>query len=75
VDTWSRQATYESTLELIATAGVIAYAIQYDTRNSGGSPTSPLDLPRLPGAPLLALHSGEYSNAKSARARPLFNCL
>jgi len=75
VDTWSRQATYESTLELIATAGVIAYAIQYDTRNSGGSPTSPLDLPRLPGAPPLALHSGEYSNAKSARARPLFNCL
>ena len=49
VDTWSRQATYESTLELIATAGVSAYAIQYDTRNSGGSPTSPLDLPRLPG--------------------------
>jgi Ca-activated chloride channel homolog len=75
VDTWSRQATYESTLELIATAGVSAYAIQYDTRNSGGSPASPLDLPRLPGAPLLALHSGEYSNAKAARARPLFNCL
>jgi VWFA-related protein len=52
VDTWSRQATYESTLELIANAGVSAYAIQYDTRNSGGSPTSPLDLPRLPGTPL-----------------------
>jgi len=49
VDTWSRQATYESTLELVANAGVSGYAIQYDTRNDGGSPTSPLNLPRLPG--------------------------
>src|SRR5262245_58667601 len=49
VDTWSRQATYESTLELIANAGVSGYAIQYDTRNSGGSPISPLSLPRMPG--------------------------
>jgi VWFA-related protein len=49
VDTWSRLATYESTLELIASAGVSGYAIQYDTRNDGGS-TSPLSLPRLPGA-------------------------
>jgi VWFA-related protein len=48
VDTWSRKATYESTLELIATAGVSGYAIQYDTRNAGSSPTSPHDLPRLP---------------------------
>jgi Ca-activated chloride channel homolog len=50
VDTWSRLATYESTLELIASAGVSGYGIQYDTRNDGGSPTSPLSLPRLPGA-------------------------
>jgi VWFA-related protein len=50
VDTWSRLATYESTLELVANAGVSGYAIQYDTRNDGGSPTSPLSLPRLPGA-------------------------
>jgi Ca-activated chloride channel homolog len=49
VDTWSRQATYESSLELIANAGVSGYAIQYDTRNDGGSPTAPLALPRLPG--------------------------
>ena len=49
IDTWSRQATYESTLELVANTGVSSYAIQYDTRNDGGSPTSPLALPRLPG--------------------------
>ena len=47
VDTGSRQATYESTLELVANAGVSGYAIQYDTRNDGGAPTSPLSLPRL----------------------------
>jgi Ca-activated chloride channel homolog len=58
VDTWSRQATYESTLELIANAGVSSYAIQYDTRNDGGSPTSPLSLPRLPGTPFSRLIQG-----------------
>jgi len=50
VDTGSRQATYESTLELVANAGVSGYAIQYDTRNDGSSPMSPLALPRIPGA-------------------------
>jgi Ca-activated chloride channel homolog len=52
VDTWSRRATYESTLELVANAGVSSYAIQYDTRNDGGSPMSPFSLPRMPGAHL-----------------------
>jgi len=54
VDTYSRRATYESTLELTANAGVSAYAIQYDTRNDGSSPMSPLALPRLPGAYLFS---------------------
>jgi len=54
VDTGSRRATYESTLELVANAGVSSYAIQYDTRNDGGSPTSPLALPRLPSSYLLS---------------------
>jgi VWFA-related protein len=54
VDTGSRQATYESTLELVANAGVSGYAIQYDTRNDGGSPMSPLALPRIPGAYLFS---------------------
>jgi len=46
-DTASRKATYESTLELIANAGVSGYTIQYDTRNDGSSPMSPLSLPRM----------------------------
>jgi VWFA-related protein len=47
VDTGSRRATYESTLELVANAGVSGYTIQYDTRNDGSSPMSPLSLPRM----------------------------
>lgn len=46
-DTGSRKATYESTLELIASAGVSGYTIQYDTRNDGGSPMTPFSLPRM----------------------------
>lgn len=49
VDTWSRKATYESTLELIANTGVSSYAIQYETRNDGGPVMSPLALPPRPG--------------------------
>jgi len=72
VDTWSRQATYESTLELIANAGVSGYAIQYDTRNSGGSPMSPLDLPRLPGTPLSRLiHGNTQTRNQPTRDRYL----
>jgi Ca-activated chloride channel homolog len=46
VDTYSRKATFESTLDLVANAGVICYAIQYDTRNDGGPLTNPILLPR-----------------------------
>src|SRR5262249_1454807 len=49
VDTGSRRATYESTLELVSNAGVSAYAIQYETRNDGGPVMSPLALPPRPG--------------------------
>ncbi len=45
VDTYSRQASYESALELVATTGIPSYAIQYETRNAGVSPTSPFNLP------------------------------
>jgi Ca-activated chloride channel homolog len=73
VDTWSRLATYESTLELIASAGVSGYAIQYDTRNDGGSPTSPLSLPRLPGAYLFSsfIQGGAQTRNRPARDRYL----
>jgi VWFA-related protein len=51
-DTGSREATYESTLELIASAGVSGYTIQYDTRNDGSSPMTPSSLPRMSSTPL-----------------------
>lgn len=46
VDTWSKQSTYDSTLDLVARSGVLVYAVQYNTNNIGGSPTSPFLLPR-----------------------------
>ncbi|HZS09025.1 MAG TPA: VWA domain-containing protein [Blastocatellia bacterium] len=46
VDTWSRQATSESTLDLVARSGVLVYAVQYNTGNVGGTATSPYLLPR-----------------------------
>ncbi|HKR61979.1 MAG TPA: hypothetical protein VJS64_19990 [Pyrinomonadaceae bacterium] len=49
VDTWSRHATYESTLELVSNTGVSSYAIQYETRNDGGSPTTPFTFPPRQG--------------------------
>jgi VWFA-related protein len=36
VDTASKLATFKSALDLVASAGIISYAIQYETRNDGG---------------------------------------
>ncbi len=44
VDTASKLATYQSAIELAASAGIIAYTVQYETRNDGG-PLKPGDLP------------------------------
>lgn len=56
VDTASKIGTYESTLDLISTAGVIAYAIQYETRNDGGPILKPMSLPGPPGSSFFASH-------------------
>jgi Ca-activated chloride channel homolog len=45
VDTASKQATYESAIELAASAGIITYAVQYETRNDGSS--RPLFIPGI----------------------------
>jgi Ca-activated chloride channel family protein len=45
VDTYSRRATYESTLELVANTGVLTYAVQYETRNIGGPTIKPPSIP------------------------------
>ncbi|HZS05604.1 MAG TPA: VWA domain-containing protein [Blastocatellia bacterium] len=45
VDTGSKLATYESTLELVSGNGIISYTIQYETRNDGSSLMRPLFFP------------------------------
>jgi VWFA-related protein len=57
VDTASKIGTYDSTLDLISTAGVIAYAIQYETRNDGGPLLKPIQLPGNDGAASLNVPS------------------
>jgi VWFA-related protein len=46
VDTWSQQATYESTLDLAARSGALIYAVQYNTSDVGGTPVAPYFSPR-----------------------------
>src|SRR5262247_1014471 len=48
VDTASKQATYESAIELAASAGIITYAVQYETRNAGSS--KPINIPGVGGS-------------------------
>jgi Ca-activated chloride channel homolog len=45
VDTASKKATYESAIELAASAGIITYTVQYETRNDGSS--KPLFIPGI----------------------------
>lgn len=45
VDTASKQAAYESVIDLAASAGIISYTIQYETRNDGGPIMKPTFIP------------------------------
>lgn len=45
VDTASRNASFESTLDLISSSGIICYSIQYETRNDGGPIMKPMFIP------------------------------
>ncbi len=47
VDTASKQATFESVIDLVANAGIICYAIQYETRNDGGPVMKPVFIPGI----------------------------
>lgn len=49
VDTASKNATFESTLDLISTSGIICYSIQYETRNDGAPIMKPIFIPNGPG--------------------------
>ena len=46
VDTWSKQSTDKTTLDLVARSDVQVYAVQYNSGNIGGPPSSPYLLPR-----------------------------
>ncbi len=63
VDTWSKQATYENTLDLVARSGVLVYGVQYNTSNIGGPATSPYLLPRRYFA--APLHSGQQDRQRA----------
>ena len=49
VDTASKVGTFESAIDLVASANIITYAIQYETRNDGGPMSRPLFFPRFVG--------------------------
>lgn len=51
VDTASKKGNFDNVLDLVATTGIITYAIQYETRNDGAPVMKPLLLPgRLPNS-------------------------
>jgi Ca-activated chloride channel homolog len=69
VDTASKQATYESAVELAASAGIITYTIQYETRNDGGPVMKPRDLPG--GGNSFAPRSGlRWQDAPQQKPKP-----
>jgi VWFA-related protein len=62
VDTASKQATFESTLELVASTGVVCYAIQYETRNDGGPIMKPIFIPNSSASSFVSNFSGRSVN-------------
>jgi Ca-activated chloride channel homolog len=67
VDTSSKKATYESAIELAASAGIITYTVQYETRNDGT--TRPLAIPGIGGA--FAPRSGlKWQDAPQQKPKP-----
>ena len=53
VDTASKLATAQNTLEMVSQTGVVTYAIQYETRNEGAPLMKPTSLPPYPGKPFV----------------------
>ncbi len=67
VDTASKQATYESAIELAASAGIITYTVQYETRNDGSS--KPINIPG--GGSSFAPRSGlKWQDAPQQKPKP-----
>ena len=79
VDTASKQATFESTLEQIASSGIIAYAIQYETRNDGAPIMKPIFIPNG-GASSFVSHFAApgpvvqaFQDQAPAQSKPIIN--
>jgi Ca-activated chloride channel homolog len=69
VDTASKKATYESAIEMAASAGIIVYTVQYETRNDGGPLMKPLYAPG--GGASFAPQSGlTWQDAQGQRPKP-----
>ena len=67
VDTASKRATYESAIELAASAGIITYTVQYETRNDGSS--KPINIPGIGGS--FAPRSGlKWQDAPQQKPKP-----
>jgi Ca-activated chloride channel homolog len=67
VDTSSKQATYESAIEQAASAGIITYTVQYETRNDGS--TRPINIPG--GGRSFAPRSGlKWQDAPQQKPKP-----
>ncbi len=58
VDTASKLGTFESTLDLVSSSGVISYAVQYETRNVGGPIMRPLYFPNGSSSRFLSNFNG-----------------
>ncbi|MBI1762528.1 MAG: VWA domain-containing protein [Acidobacteria bacterium] len=71
VDTASKQATFESTIDLIAGSGIISYAIQYETRNEGAPVMRPIFLPNNGNALFSPRFEDNKQRAFERRAMPL----
>ncbi len=72
VDTASKQASYDSTLDLVASSNIITYAIQYETRNEGMNPLRPLMLPGFPNGSSFVPSATPSGDGGKART-PQFN--
>ena len=69
VDTASKLATYESTLELVSSSGVISYAIQYETRNDGGPVMKPIFVPSIPRGSFVSPFINRWQGQSAAQGQ------
>lgn len=67
VDTASKQANYESAIELAASAGIITYTVQYETRNDGTS--KPVYIPGI-GNSLAPRPGLKWQDAQQQKPKP-----